>query len=353
VAPKKKNNVFQGISVFATSNAIMQLGWLNLSRDSARKLGFEYTNHSIGGSSSCYGAYCAEQNTGSQIEVYDFLLNDQNLIDIGALTAKQSLGQHIALIRSLIERGAADRSVVILSVLKSAYVSRAHDALGIRVRDILTAASIKYIDVSDKLSLWLDENNDVIDQAYADDRHFSPKYQQLIGELVLETIQARPTHTGPNAGREALLRLTPSRYRKLALESKGYAQSDVSTSLMKSAVIDIPEGKTFDVRGAKYLAGCLFWHHDNNGALIVQAAKKRRVLLRRGFKSIFLFDTYATPIQIDGQVQIKTENDKKVPYQRALGLPSSIYDTSDVVSRLGYFVGCDMCPEALVDQWAR
>lgn len=347
---KIRGNGLQAIDVFSTSNAIMNNGWLKLSADAALRLGFEYNNHSIGGSSSCYGAFCAENEQKAPFAVYDFLLNDQFLIDLGAISSKQARGQHIAMIRSLIAKGKADQSVVVLLTLKSAYLSKSHDALRKSILRVLKYAGIAFLDVSQELPAWLSQNRHSIDDAYLDDRHFTPLYQKLIGDAVLQKLMDKPTASNIKLNRKNICSLRASNYRKLSVSNRNSEARLVGTSLMSDTVFVVNNGDNFVVEGAKYLAAYMFWHSENSGSLIINGQEKRRLLLRRGFGEVFLFETLGPHIAIDAKVEIEVSNDTAVPIQKSLGQHSSIYDTSNTQSSLGYFVGCDCCPEELVNQ---
>ncbi len=339
----------KSITVFATSNAIMKEGYLRLSEKKAQSLGYTFINHSIGGSSSCYGALCANTMQDRSVTIFDFLLNDEFLIDIDALTEEQSFGQHLALVRTLVNKGNDQNSIVLLLIQKSSFKEGKYKQLRHKLRELFDRIGIKYIDIAELLPVWMLKYSDTLEEAYVDDRHFSYKYQALIGEEILKAIDT-PVKCSDILYKKAILSLPDLNYQLLKVDTRSLNCSQKGTSLVKQDVFEVPENMCIRIYGQRYLAGCLFWSDENSGSLIIESKHKKRLLLRRGHENIFLFDTFSPPIFIDGEVSLLSKNDKTVPYLKAISQKSSIYSTENSVSKIVYFVGCDYSLDNLMSE---
>lgn len=335
------------ISVVATSNAIMTKGWVNLSAATAKQAGAVYENLSIGGSSSLYGAFMAETADLGDCVTFDFLLNDQMLIDLGALTIEQSIGQHLVIIRALVSRGLADNAVVVLLPLMQTIAENRFGDLFKAIIAALREAGIRFIDARRAIWEWAEERNEGLSAAYVDDRHLSPAYQELLGGEVLRVLAA-PGVNGLN--RSLYHSLPPANFAHLSFDRTSFETNGVGTGLRRSEVTLIPDGAQFLLSGRKYLLGGMLWVDENNGALLFEAGgAKYRYLARRGFKNIFLFDTFNPPLEIAPGTTVTASNDTSVPYWRVLGAPSSIYESSGSVIYLEALIGCNILPSSFVD----
>lgn len=339
------------ISVVGTSNAIMIEGWVNLSAASARQNGAVYENLSIGGSSSLYGAFMAETAELGDKVAFDFLLNDQMLINLGALTVEQSIGQHLLIIRALVARGLADSAVVVLLPLQQTIEDNLYGDLFAAIATALREAGIRFIDARTLIQTLTRERGENLSAAYVDDRHLSPSYQEMLGKEVLRVLAA-PALGGVR--RSLYLSLPPADFARLECFDKNSKVKTVGTGLRKAEVSLICDGAKFTLSGRKYLLAGLIWIDDNNGALVFEAGEHRyRHLARRGFRNIFLFDTFNPPLEMAQGANVTAANDRSVPYWKVIGMPSSIYDTTGAVTHLEALIGCNIAPSDYVGMVAQ
>lgn len=335
------------VTVFGTSNSLMTKGWVNMIAEEAHGHGICIDNRSLGGSSSRYGAFMSATHLAQadcDVVIYDYTIPDHMLLDGGCIAARDILGQYLTIARELIEQEALNKALVLLLPRRT---ELAQSAMLDETRDLLLSLGIAFLDARPVLAEIMAETGMTEEELYLDPRHFVPEVQRRIGKRILDLLQEMPRRETRTPTATTLSALPQAGYRTLQIDLPSLRDlRPHGTSLISFPTLDLQNGETLRISGAKYLIGAMIWTHDASGSLTFYGSGATLGLrLRRSFRNIFLFDSLTVPLKLDPEGRALAGQDPQAPVQKALGLVNPNYDHAGSTCEIAFLLGCDIPPQ--------